>query len=268
MPAIVTLTTDFGSKDSFTGSMKGVILKINPEAQIIDITNEISPQDIWEAAFSLKTSYSYFPKGTVHLAVVDPGVGSNRRPIMAVTESYYFVGPDNGIFSLIFKDADRLRVHHVTASHYFLSKPGPTFHGRDIFAPVAAWLSKGTPSGNFGEEIEDYVKLNVPVPRISPTGIEGHAIHIDRFGNVITNITHTDVQTIAPEGTDLKQVTISIGGREIRGLRKFYAEAAPGEPGALINSSGYLEVFLFKQNARTGLSLKRGEAVRLALQPK
>src|SRR5512141_1099467 len=134
MAAIVTLTTDFGSKDSFAGSMRGAILAVNPQAQVIDISNEIGPQDIWEAAFALKTSYSYFPKGTVHVAVVDPGVGSARRGIIAVTESYYFVGPDNGIFSLVYQEAERLRVHHITASHYFLANPAATFHGRDIFA--------------------------------------------------------------------------------------------------------------------------------------
>lgn len=264
MSTIVTLTSDFGAKDSFAASMKGVILKINPDAQLVDITHEIGPQDIWEAAFSLKTAYSYFPKGTVHLAVVDPGVGSTRRAIIVVTESYYFVGPDNGIFSLIYKDAERLRVHTITASHYFLANPGPTFHGRDIFAPVASWLSKGIPSGNFGDEIGDYVKLNVPVPKTTPRGLEGHIIHIDRFGNLITNITYKDLQALMPEGSG--PVALSVGGKEIRGLKKFYAEAAPGEPSAIFNSSGYLEIFLFKQNARTGLSLKRGETVKLALQ--
>ncbi|OGW42256.1 MAG: hypothetical protein A2010_03590 [Nitrospirae bacterium GWD2_57_9] len=264
--SIVTLTSDFGSKDSFAASMKGVILRINQQAQIVDITHEIGPQDIWEAAFSLKTAYSYFPKGTVHLAVVDPGVGSGRRPIIAVTESYYFVGPDNGIFSLIYQEAERLRVHHITAAHYFLPNPGPTFHGRDIFAPVASWLSKGIPSGNFGDVVEDYVKLNVPLPKVAAGGIEGHVIHIDRFGNVITNIGFKDLRSLFPEGTEVGPVTITVAGKEIKGMKKFYAEAGPGEASAIFNSSGYLEIFLFKQNARTALSLKRGEPVRLALQ--
>ncbi len=266
MSSIITLTSDFGNKDSFAASVKGVILKVNQQAQIVDITHEIGPQDVWEAAFTLKTAYSHFPKGTVHLAVVDPGVGSGRRPIIVVTESYYFVGPDNGIFSLIFQEAERLRVHHITASHYFLANPGPTFHGRDIFAPVASWLAKGIPSGNFGDVIEDYVKLNVPVPKTSGNIIDGHVIHIDRFGNVITNITYRDLQSVVPEGTAPVPGSISIGGKELKGLKKYYAEAAPGEPAAIINSSGYLEIFLFKQNARTALSLKRGETVRVTLQ--
>jgi S-adenosyl-L-methionine hydrolase (adenosine-forming) len=265
MATIVTLTTDFGSKDPFTGSIKGVMLKINPQVQIVDISNEIAPQDVWEAAYTLKTAGSYFPKGTVHLAVVDPGVGSTRRPIIAVTESYYYVGPDNGLFSLVFQEAERLRVHHITSTHYFLPNPGSTFHGRDIFAPVAAWLSKGIPSGNFGEEITDFVKLNVPQPKAAGNTIDGHVIHIDRFGNIITNITFKQLQPLISEGAFLANAVVQIAGKEIKGLKNYYAESAPGVPGAIMNSSGSLEVFLFKQNARAALSVKRGEAVRLSV---
>jgi len=263
MPAIITLTTDFGVKDAFVASVKGVILKVNPQAQIFDISNDISPQDIWEAAFTLRTAYSHFPKGTIHLAVVDPGVGSGRKPIIVVTESYYFVGPDNGLFSLIYLEAERIRVHHITSTHYFLPNPGPTFHGRDIFAPVAGWLAKGIPSGNFGEEITDYVKLNIPAPKITPNSVEGHIVHIDRFGNIITNITYLNIKALFSEGMELGDAMVSCAGREIKGLRKYYAESAPGEPGAIINSSGALEIFMFKQNARTALSAKRGDAVRI-----
>ena len=268
MSSIVTLLTDYGSKDSFAASVKGVIFKINPQAQVVDISHEVNPQDIWEAAFTLKSAYNYFPKGTVHLAVVDPGVGSDRKPIILVTESYYFVGPDNGLFSLIYQESERIRVHHITSAHYFLPSPGPTFHGRDIFAPTAAWLSKGIPSGNFGEEITDYVKLNVPVPKAVGNTIDGHVVHIDRFGNAITNITFKDIQSLIPEGGQLGQATVNVVGKEIKGLKKFYAEAAPNDPGAIINSSGLLEIFLFKQNARTALGVKRGDGVRLTLLPK
>jgi S-adenosyl-L-methionine hydrolase (adenosine-forming) len=267
MPVIITLTTDYGAKDSFSASVKGVILKINPQAQIIDISNEITPQDVWEAAYVLKSAYSHFPKGTIHLAVVDPGTGSGRRPIIAVTESYYFVGPDNGIFSLVYNDAERLRVHHITSTHYFLPNPGPTFHGRDIFAPVAGWIAKGIPSGNFGEEITDFARLNVPTLKVTANGIEGRVIHIDRFGNIITDILYKDVQPLLAGGTDAGPISITIAGREIKGLKKYYAEAIPGEPGAIFNGSGALEIFLFKQNARTALSVKRGEVVRLNVSP-
>ncbi len=268
MASIITLTSDFGSKDPFAASVKGVILKINPQVQIVDISNDVNPQDIWEAAYTLKCAYTHFPKGTVHLAVVDPGVGSSRRPIIAVTESYYFVGPDNGLFTLIYQDAERLRVHHITSAHYFLPSPGPTFHGRDVFAPVAGWLSKGIPSGNFGDEITDFIKLNVPSPKVAGNTIDGHIIHIDRFGNIITNILYKDIQPLLPEGEDLGGVNVTIAGKEVKGLKKFYAEAAPGVPGAIINGSGALEIFLFKQNARATLSVKRGETVRLAVAPK
>jgi len=263
MSAIITLTTDYGVKDAFTASMKGVILKINPQAQIVDITNDISPHDIWEASYTLRSAYSHFPKGTVHLAVVDPGVGSTRRPIIAVTESYYFVGPDNGLFTLIYQEAERIRVHHITSTHYYLSSPGPTFHGRDIFAPVAGWLAKGIPSGNFGEEITDYVKMNIPSPKATPNSIDGHIVHIDRFGNIITNITYKEIQLLFPDEVDPGAFTVGFSGKSIKGLKKYYAEAAPGEPGVIINSSGALEIFMYKQNARTSLSVKRGEAVRL-----
>lgn len=267
MSNIITLTTDYGTRDSFVASMKGVILKTHPQVQMIDITHEIAPQDIWEAAFTLKSVYSQFPKGTVHLAVVDPGVGSGRRPLIVVTEGYYFVGPDNGLFSLIYGDAERLRVHHITAGHYFIANPGPTFHGRDIFAPVAASLTKGVPSGNFGDEITDFVKLNVPVPKRAENNIDGHVVHADRFGNAITNITYKDLQSLIPEGGKMGPVSVTIMGKEIKGMKKFYAEAAPGELGAIINSSGQLEIFLFRQNARTALAVKRGEAVRLTVNP-
>lgn len=265
MPAIITLTTDYGGRDYFTASVKGIIYKVNPLSQIVDISNEIGPQDIWEAAFVLKSAYSHFPKGTIHLAVVDPGVGSGRRPIIVVTESFYFVGPDNGIFTLIYQEAERIRVHHITSSHYFMPNPGPTFHGRDIFAPVAGWLAKGIPSGHFGEEITDYVKLNVPFPKIQPNAIEGNVVHIDRFGNIITNITFKMIQGLMAEGAEPGSSITAIAGKEIKDFKKFYAEAAPGEPGAIINSSGFLEIFLFKQNARTALAVKRGEAVRFSL---
>ena len=265
MPPIVTLTSDYGARDAFAASIKGVILRINPQVQIIDISNDITPVDVWEGAFTLWSAYKYFPKGTVHLAVIDPGVGSGRRPIIAVTESYYFIGPDNGLFSLIYQDAERLRVHHITSSHYFLSNSGPTFHGRDIFAPIAGWLSKGIPSGNFGDEITDYAKLNIPVPKGTENNIDGHVVHIDRFGNIITNITYNHIQPILPEGTGPGIASVSVAGKEIKGLKKFYAEAKPGEPGAIINSSGALEIFLFKQNARTALSVKRGDPVRLTI---
>src|SRR5512137_2869168 len=267
MSNIITLTTDYGTRDSFVASMKGIILKTNPQVEFIDITHEIAPQDVWEAAFTLKSVYNQFPKGTVHLAVVDPGVGSGRRPLIVVTEGYYFVGPDNGLFSMVYRDAERLRVHHITAGHYFIANPGPTFHGRDIFAPVTASLTKGVPSWNFCDQITDFVKLNVPMTKRTDNSIDGHVVHDERFGNVITNITYKDLQSLIPEGGKMGAVSVTFMGKEIKGMKKFYAEAAQGEPAAIINSSGQLEIFLFRQNARTVLAVKRGEGVRLTVNP-
>jgi len=266
MSNLITLLTDYGTRDPFVASLKGAILKVNPQAHIVDITHEIAPQDIWEGAFTLRSAYNQFPKGTIHLAVVDPGVGSGRRPIIVVTESYYFVGPDNGLFSLIYSEAERLRAHHITATHYFTTAPGQTFQGRDIFGPVAAWLTKGISAGNFGDEISDFVKLNVPATKATDKTVDGVVVHIDRFGNLITNITIKELQPLLAAGTN-SPVTVTIGGKTIPGIKKFYAEAPPGQPGALINSDGHLEIFLFRQNARQALSAKRGEPVRFSIQP-
>ena len=266
MSNLITLLTDYGTRDSFVANMKGMILKTNPQAQLIDITHEIAPQDIWEGAFTLKSAYAQFPKGTIHLAVVDPGVGSTRRPIIVVTESYYFVGPDNGLFSLVYLEAERLRAHQITASHYFNAAPGQTFHGRDVFAPVAAWLAKGISAGNFGEEISDFVKLNVPTAKVADKAIDGHVVHIDRFGNLITNITGKLLQPLLAAAGGAPPVSVTIGGKTIQGLKTFYGEAAQGQPGALLNSNGHIEIFLFRQNARQALGAKRGEPVRVAVQ--
>ena len=267
MPSFITLTTDFGLRDPFVASMKGVILSINPQVHLIDLSHDIAPQDIREAAFTLRSTYRYFPKGTIHVAVVDPGVGSGRRPVIVTTESYFFVGPDNGLFSPICQEAERLRVHQVTADRYFLPNPGPTFHGRDIFAPVAAWLTKGVPSADFGKEISDYVKMDIPLPEKEPDGIRGQVIHFDRFGNAITNIMYSDIKAFLPKDDDPKNLLITVPGREIRGLKRFYAEASAEELGGIINSSGHLELFLYKQNARTAFSFTRGDGVRITLRP-
>src|SRR4030043_1646032 len=186
---IITLTTDFGYKDPFIGIMKGVILNINPVVQIVDITHGISPQNVIEAALSIEMSFTAFPHKTIHVIVVDPGVGSSRRPILVVTDYHYFVGPDNGIFSQIFNLTERLTVIHITAEHYFMPQRSSTFHGRDIFAPVAAWLSRDINVSNFGDTITDYVTIPVPLP-VTPAKntIEGNVIYIDHFGNAITNI--------------------------------------------------------------------------------
>jgi S-adenosylmethionine hydrolase len=199
---VITLTTDFGLKDPFVGVMKGVICRINPSARIIDITHTITPHNIYEAAQVLTMAYKYFPKATTHVAVVDPQVGASRRPILVVTEDFYFVGPDNGLFTPFFKEQESgfFKVIHITSSHFFLPLKGPTFHGRDIFAPVAAWLSKGIRSAKFGDTIDDFVRLPIPKPEtVNETTVEGSVVHIDNFGNAITNITDGHLSKFSPE---------------------------------------------------------------------
>lgn len=261
---IITLTTDFGLKDPFTGIMKGVIFRINPKAHIIDISHNITPHDVLEASRIIALSYKYFPPTTIHVAVVDPGVGGFRKPILVVTGDYYFVGPDNGIFTPIFEEhTDGLKVLHITASHYWLPLKGSTFHGRDIFAPVAAWLSRGIDSSRFGEEIKDYVRLEIPVPSISQGLIGGEVIYIDNFGNAITNITEEEMAKLHPEPSKEK-IKVLYKGREIP-LSGYYSEARQTGLGAVINSSGLIELFLYKGNASQEFGIKIGDKVGVML---
>ncbi|HET6980137.1 MAG TPA: SAM-dependent chlorinase/fluorinase [Pyrinomonadaceae bacterium] len=238
---IVTLLTDFGTTDYFVGAVKGAILSVNPNAVIVDITHEIPAQDIEAGAFMLLASYTTFPAGTIHVAVVDPGVGSNRRPIIVSANGQLFVGPDNGIFSYI---CDREQTFHVTSEQYFRPHPSSTFHGRDIFAPVAAALSLGVAPEQFGPLIDDAVRL----PSLeTPLRI----IHIDHFGNCVTNITR---ETYTGK-------SLTINGKTISGLRKFYGEANPGELFAIWGSAGFLEISVNGGSAAQILGATRGDTV-------
>lgn len=255
---LITLTTDFGVKDPFAGIMKGVISRINPKAHIIDISHNIAPHNILEASRIIGLSYKYFPPTTVHVAVVDPGVGGLRRPILVVAKDYYFVGPDNGIFTPIFEEhVNAFKVLHITASHYWLPLKGSTFHGRDIFAPVAAWLSRGVDSSKFGEEISDYVRLELPVPSISRNFIEGEVIYIDSFGNAITNITEEEMKKLE---TSKERFNVLYKGQKMP-LSSYYSEAQGLGLGAVINSSGLIELFLFKGNASKEFGIRIGDKV-------
>lgn len=255
----ITLTTDFGLKDPFAGIMKGVILNINPEVRIIDISHNVSPQNIIEASLILRDSFRFFPEKTIHVAVVDPGVGSLRRPILVVTPKYYFIGPDNGIFSFAYEDEHG--VIYLTAEHYFLKSEDTTFHGRDIFAPVAGWLSKGVPADNFGSAIKDYTKIIFPEPeKISDELIDGEIIYVDNFGNAASNISRKEMGDLTSEPSNLK---ILIKDMEIKGINKFYAQAFDKGPSAIINSSGLLEIYIFQGNAEKYLGLIKGDRIKL-----
>jgi S-adenosyl-L-methionine hydrolase (adenosine-forming) len=241
---VLTLLTDFGTADYFVGAVKGAILSVNPNAIIADITHEVPPQDIDAGAFMLLAAYKTFPRGTTHVAVVDPGVGSARRPIIVATDEYFFVGPDNGIFTYIYDREPAHRTFYVTAEHYFRPDPSSTFHGRDIFAPVAAELSAGVAPEEFGPAICGEIRIR---SLEAPLRI----IHIDRFGNCVTNITR--------EKFDGKSLTIN--GRTISVVRSFYGEAPPGEIFAIWGSAGFLEISINGGSAAQVLGAKRGDTV-------
>ena len=261
---IITLTTDFGLKDPFVGLMKGVILGINPNVKLINITHQIQRHNIFEASQVLAMSHKYFPPTTIHLVVVDPGVGGNRRPILVVTENYYYIGPDNGIFTPIYEKSQShfFKVFHITATHYFRQMRGSTFHGRDIFSPVAAWLSKGVDSHKFGEQIYDFVKIPTPKPSLADNMISGEIISFDNFGNAITNITGNDIAGLGSiESADKFKVLFN---NEQVPLVTFYAEKENQNLSAIINSFGHLELFVFQENASEKFDIKIGDSVKIS----
>ncbi|MGD0988583.1 MAG: SAM-dependent chlorinase/fluorinase [Candidatus Sulfotelmatobacter sp.] len=238
---IITLTTDFGINDHFVGVMKGVILDIVPEAQIVDICHSVQAFDVLDGALTISQAYSYFPTRTVHIVVVDPGVGTARRPIIASSDKYHFVAPDNGVLSLVYARESRMHVRHITSEHYFLQPVSNTFHARDIFAPVAAYLAKEVDSMKFGDEIEEYVRFSAPKPKAVETNrLRGVVLKVDRFGNLITNITPQDAPMLF--GAGASGFKIVIGNREITEIRSAYAEGAPGEVLAILGSMGFLEI--------------------------
>jgi len=261
---IITITTDFGERDYFVGVMKGVILKINPEAVIVDINHQINSYDIFDGAFTLAQSYLYFPPDTIHLVVVDPGVGSVRRPILVRTGNHKFVAPDNGVLSLVYEREENVEVRHVTADHYFLNPVSNTFHGRDVFAPVAAWLSRGVETEKFGEVITDYAKFASPRPkRESENLIKGVAIKVDKFGNIITNIRPEDVPQLFTENPP--RFRIVINQHEVTQLHSSYSMGQPSEIFAIVGSSGFLEIGTNRGSAAKALNVNRGAEILVIL---
>ena len=235
----ITITTDFGLKDPYVAIMKGVIISINPNAHIWDITHEIKPGDIAEAAYILREAHSFFPKGTIHVAVVDPGVGGKRRAIAIKTEDFFFVGPDNGIFWPILEQSKNPLIIHLTNKRYFLQEISTTFHGRDIFAPVAAHISRGVDLKDMGYPIHDPVVLSIEKPIFLEDRIIGQVIRADHFGNLITNISEQDI--MGKFGSK-DGVEVEVAGIKIYGISKTYSDVPPGQPLAIIGSSGSLEI--------------------------
>jgi len=261
----ITLLTDFGQDDTFVGIMKGVILGILPQASIVDLCHNLPSCDVAEAAFLLYITYSYFPAQSIHLVVVDPGVGSPRRPLLVAADNYFFIAPDNGVLSYIFDKADPSQVYEITAKHYFLSAQSATFHGRDIFAPVAAYLSKGIEPEAFGSEIDDYVKIPLPSPHEVGEGVmAGEILHVDRFGNLITDISHEHLARLQ-EKREEARLALKLGDTMIEGLRSFYGEGEKGKLEAIIGSSGYLEIFVNQGNASLVAKKRKGDPVTVSL---
>lgn len=259
---LITLLTDFGTTDYFVGAMKGAILSVNGEARIVDITHDIAPQDIQAGAFTLASAYTAFPARTIHVAVVDPGVGSERRPLAAVAGDQFFVAPDNGLLGYIYEREPDARVFHLTNEDYFRPNVSATFHGRDLFAPVAGAISKGVEPEQLGAEIQDYVRL----PELSPKFSEGQLreaaiIHIDHFGNCVTNLreNYLTADMIAAG------VTLRLNGQTISAFRRFYGEEAnmPGALFAIWGSAGYLEIAAYCASAAQLLGAGRGQKVEV-----
>ncbi len=255
---IITLTTDYGTNDHLVGTLKGVILKINPDVTIVDITHEVAPYDVLDGALAIASAYRYFPARTIHVVIVDPGVGTERRPLLVSGETQYFVAPDNGVLSLVYEQETALLVRHATAEHYFLQPVSKTFHGRDIFAPVAGWLSKGWQSASMGEEINDYKRFALPKPKAAEGVTQGTVLRMDHFGNLITNFRPDDMPDGALKSGTLK---MQVNGKEVKRLVETFAQGEPGEPVALVGSSGFIEIAVNKGNAARVVGAGRGATV-------
>jgi hypothetical protein len=259
-PRIVTFTTDFGLQDPFVGIMHGVVLSIHPETQIVDVCHAVPSFDVLDGAWTIAQSYRFFPPRSVHMVVVDPGVGSERRPILAETDNYIFIAPDNGVLSLVEAREPRFTVRHITADRYFLQPLSQTFHGRDIFAPVAGWLSKGVAPSDFGPEISDYARLPLPaVEPVAANSLRGAVLKVDKFGNLITNLSEQEVPALF--AASLPKVELLIAGRTISHISRSYAEGGEAEIFAIVGSSGYLEIAARQASAAEKLQAGVGTPV-------
>ena len=257
---LITFTTDFGVNDHFVGTMKGVVLQVNPTAQMVDICNGVNPFDILDGALTIAQAYKYYPANTVHMVIVDPGVGSARRPLLVTAGNYLFLAPDNGVLSLVYEREERLSVRHITAEHYFLQPMSQTFHGRDVFAAVAGWLSKGVEVSKFGEEITDFVRFAAPKPKpVNDKLLKGIVLKSDRFGNLITNFPAAEVpQLFQPDPPPFK---IVIGKHEITKVKTSYAQGVPGELFVIVGSMGYLEISANRAAATKVIGVDKGTEV-------
>lgn len=262
---VIALLTDFGEDDFFVPSLKGVILKINPLARILDITHHIPSFDIKTGGFILYSCFSYFPTKTIFLIIVDPGVGSSRKILLVETKKYFFIAPDNGILSHVLEEEDIIQIREVTKKKYFLPDLSSTFEGRDKMAPAAAWLSKGIPCVEFGPEATSYKSYDVQKPQAKGNEITGQVLYTDKFGNLITNIPER-MLNLSGERRIKKKFSLYTGGREISSFRKSYSSAKKGELLFLVGSLGLIEIASRASNASKQLKIKNGDIVRIVIK--
>jgi S-adenosylmethionine hydrolase len=254
---IITLLTDFGLRDDFVAAIKGILLTVNPNVKLVDISNLVPPQDIFTAAFTLGKAWSYFPYGTVHLAIVDSGVGAACKGLAVDAGGHFFVSPDNGILTYVFEEHSGFEAYEITAEHYYRRPVSSNCHGRDIYAPIAAWISKGVPLHQIGNELRDPFRLQLPaVQKVKDTLMQGQILAVDRFGNLITNLKPTDVP---------RAYKILAGHREITSIHKTYQEGAPGEIFVVPGTTGYLEIAVKDGSAASVFKIKAGSPIGVVL---
>lgn len=256
----ITLLTDFGARDAFVGVMKGVMLGINPAVSFVDLSHEVPPQDILAGALLLRSAVSFFPPGTIHVAVVDPGVGSSRRPLLVETPDAVLIGPDNGLLSLAAPAESTVRIVHLTNEQYFLPRRSHTFHGRDIFAPVAAYVSGSVAPEQCGVAVPTMERLSLPSVERQPDGLIGCVIYIDHFGNAVTNIAEADLRPFSKE-----TLLVSIENVQMNGVAAAYTAVEVEAPVALVNSWGMLEIAVRNGSAAQRFALQRGQHVHLTV---
>ena len=263
MLPIITLTTDFGTSDPYVAIMKGVILGIAPEVRLIDVTHEVPPQDVFAAAVVLESAVSFFPRGTIHLAVVDPGVGSNRKAVAIETEAGHFlVGPDNGIFSAVLERDPPVEAVCLDREEYHRTPVSRTFHGRDIFAPAAGHLARGVAIGKLGSTLDELTRMQMPGPIARGNHLQLHVLAIDRYGNIITDLTREAFESWRG-GTPPQRIGIRLRGAEIHGLATTYGDVPGAQPVAYFGSTDRLEIAVSQGSASAVFQLDIGEIIQV-----
>ncbi len=257
---IITLTTDFGTRDAYVGAMKGVMLRINPEVRLVDISHSIAPQDVMEAAYVVRDAAFYFPPETIHLIVVDPGVGTERRPVAARGRDHFIVAPDNGLIPLVLGDVEPVNSVVLDRKKYWRAPEiSATFHGRDIFAPAAAHLSRGVSLADLGHPADGLAPMHWALPITDEEGIQGWIAHIDRFGNCITNVPRELLEKTRKQ----RSIRCFAGSAILEEVNATYAEVESGEPLMHFNSSGVLEIAVNAGNASELLGIRKGDPINI-----